>query len=240
MLKFDGKAASYNSHAHIQRDTADWVAEWLPQPSTSDTCLEFGAGTGHFTRHLSGRFAHLEASDIAPHMVEEGERDLPAVHWTQRDAWGPGKDADFCSFIASCSLLQWAADPVTVLRAWRTLLQPGGRSLSGIYIDPSLPELGSLLPSSHQFPWRTADDWRTHFTDAGFSINRSETKTCNYVYPSVHTLFRRLHGTGATLPQRPLPGEQIRELWGVLKLNGAVDRDKIPDIRGRFCFIKGA
>jgi len=27
---------------------------------------------------------------------------------------------------------------------------------------------------------------------------------------------------------------------GVLKLNGAVDRDKIPDIRGRFCFIKGA
>lgn len=213
MLKFDRKAASYNSHSHIQRDTADWVAEWLPPPSPDGTCLEFGAGTGNFTRHLSGRFDHIEASDIAPRMVEEGKRDLPAAHWTQRNAWTPGNDVDPRSFITSCSLLQWALDPVAVLQSWRPLLKPGGRVLSGIYIDPSLPELGSLLPSSHQFPWRTANEWRTHFADAGFSVNRSETKTCKYIYPSVLTLFRRLHGTGATLPHQPLPGAQIRQLF---------------------------
>lgn len=211
-LAFGRKACSYDTHAHVQRDTAEWVAEWLPAADQFQTCLEFGAGTGNFTRHLAGRFARLEASDHAPGMVERGRHAFPSVRWIERDAWHPHDDEGEWDYLASCSLLQWADHPVRILQRWRRILRAGGRHLSGIYIAPSLPEFGALMPERRPFPWRTAEEWRESFAAAGFRSIRLETRTREYVYENARALMRQLHGTGATVIGDPVPSGRLKTL----------------------------
>lgn len=211
-LAFDRKADCYDVHAHVQRDTAAWVAEWLPPTGALGSCLEFGAGTGNFTRHLVERFAVVEASDHAPGMVTQGRLAFPMARWSERDAWQPEDAAETWDFVASCSVLQWAQDPTDVLTRWRHILRPGGRQLSGIYIAPSLPEFGALMPERRPFPWRTAEVWRESFMAAGFGALRVETHTREYVYPNARALMRQLHGTGATVVGDPLPIGRLTRL----------------------------
>lgn len=209
---FNGKASTYDVHAHVQRDTAAWVAEWLPEAGQFNRCLEFGAGTGNFTRHLQGRFATLEVSDLAPEMIAKGRRELPGLHWTQRDAWAPRDEPAAWDFLTSCSLLQWAPEPVEVLRRWRKFLRKGGRHLSGIYTAPSLPEFAALMPDRQPLRWRSSTAWGDYFTAAGFRVVRLEELTRGYHYPSARALMRQLHGTGATKTDRPLTVGQMKRL----------------------------
>jgi malonyl-CoA O-methyltransferase len=211
-LAFDRKASVYDLHAHVQRDTAAWVAEWLPQARENATCLEFGSGTGNFTRHLTRCFRTVEASDYAGAMVAAGRESIPAARWTQRDAWAPQGETASRDFVASCSLLQWAPDPVDVLTRWHALLKPGGETLSGIYIAPSLPEFRHLLPERQPLQWRTGDEWETCFRLAGFRDVRLESCTREYIYPGARALLRQLHGTGAFQIGDPLPLSQTRAL----------------------------
>ena len=195
---FDRRAASYDAHAHVQRETAAWVAEWLPAPGRFVRCLEFGAGTGNFTRHLIGRFNAVVATDLAPAMVEQGRLAVPAAEWRTNDAWAPSPPPPDLDFIAACSVLQWAPDPTTCLARWRAGLAPDARVLAGIYIHPSLPEFGELLPDHRPFPWRGADEWVAHFRAAGWTVTRVEDRTRAYHYPDARSLLRQLHGTGTT------------------------------------------
>ena len=212
MLAFDRKAASYNHHAHIQRDTAAWVAEWLPALKLPGKCLEFGAGTGNFTRYLTESFAEVLASDIAPQMIEESKRALPQVQWIQQDAWAPEISTKSWDYVASCSVLQWSPSPVHTLGRWRDLLRPGGKLISGIYVSPSLTELESLLPPDRRFGWHSAEDWQAYAEEAGFKVLRAETITRQYCYPSALVLLKRLHGTGATVLGRPMPTGELKTL----------------------------
>lgn len=209
---FNGKASTYDVHAHVQRDTAAWVADWLPEPGAYGRCLEFGAGTGNFTRHLRGRFAALEVSDNAPAMIANGRQELPDVNWTQRDAWVVEGEPQAWDFLASCSLLQWAPNPVEILRRWKQLLRAGGRQLAGIYTAPSLPEFAALMPDRQPLAWRSSEAWRGFFVEAGFGVVRLEELTRSYHYPSARALMRQLHGTGATRTTRPLSVTQMKEL----------------------------
>lgn len=212
MLAFDRKAASYNQHAHIQRDTAAWVAEWLPATKTPRKCVEFGAGTGNFTRFLAGAFDEVLAGDISPQMIEESKRALPQVAWIQQDAWQPSLGASSWDCVASCSVLQWAPSPVETLQKWRDLLRPGGKLISGIYVSPSLTELESLLPQARRFHWHSPDQWKDYASQAGFKVLRAESVTRHYHYPSALVLLKRLHGTGATVLGRPMPVGELKTL----------------------------
>jgi len=206
MLAFDRKASSYHDNSHVQSDSADWLAEWLPGHPSTGRCYEFGAGSGNLTRHLVSRFSHVQATDIAPSMVAEGQRRYSSAQWTVCDAWtppplrGPAWD-----FITSSSLLQWTPNPKQVLTCWADLLHPQGRILCGIYVRPSLPELGSLLPDDRQFRWLNSTNWVSAFADSGLKVLRHETLTRKYIYPSPLKLMRRLHDTGVVLSNQPLP-----------------------------------
>lgn len=212
MLAFDRKATSYNDHAHIQRDTATWVAEWLPKNKTARNCAEFGAGTGNFTRFLTESFTDVVASDIAPQMIAESKRALPQVQWTLQDAWHPSLPTGSWDYVASCSVLQWSPSPIETLMKWRELLRPGGKLISGIYVSPSLIELESLLPEDRRFGWHNSASWQTYAEEAGFKVLRAETTTRTYYYPSALVLLKRLHGTGATVLGRPMPMGELRKL----------------------------
>lgn len=213
MLAFDRKASSYHQNSHVQQDSADWVAAWLPNDINKARCLEFGAGSGNLTKSLIPLFSHVEASDIAPAMVAEGRRRHPGAHWDVRDAWSPDiPSVPEWDMITSASMLQWAPDPVVVIQRWSRLLRPDGRILCGVYVSPSLPELGLLLPETRQFPWLNSDEWVQAFAAAGLKVHRHESLTRRYVYPSPQVMMRRLHDTGVALSHNPLSVSAMKRI----------------------------
>ncbi|MCC5022428.1 MAG: hypothetical protein J6386_06365 [Candidatus Synoicihabitans palmerolidicus] len=84
--------------------------------------------------------------------------------------------------------------------------------LCDIYIRPSLPELGSLVPPDYQFQWLDAPQWVNAFQTAGLRVLRHESLSRRYVYPSAQALLRRLHDTGVALPQRTLSFGAIKNV----------------------------
>jgi len=212
MSAFDQKSCSYHENAHVQKDSAALVAEWLLASKQRGRCLEFGAGTGNLTQFLIPQFDHVEATDIAPRMVAEGLKRYPAANWSVCDAWTPHQTPETWDLITSASMLQWSPAPANTLRRWAQLLRPGGRIISGIYIAPSLPELATLLPSASKFHWLSTGDWSQAIREAGLKLLRVEPTSQHYTYPSAHALMRRLHNTGVALTKSPLPIYQMKRL----------------------------
>ena len=209
-VRFDRHAHEYGAHAHVQRDMAQWLAEWLDPPSDM-LALEFGAGSGFFTRLAQVGFPRLIATDCAPRMLALGQAVLPQVSWRLADAWKPPFQAKFCEAILSSSLLQWAPDPCQVLQKWREILRPEGVMLHGFYVSPTLPELSELVDEVHlPLRWRSHVEWEDCFAEAGLEILRCERLTREYHYASSLAFWRDLHRTGTT--GRPgMPAPRLRQ-----------------------------
>lgn len=196
MPEFDSSASRYSDHAVVQRQLADWCAEWLPSVETANArAVELGAGPGLFTEKLVALHSQLLATDVSPAMVAEGKQLFPEVDWRVADAWALSEGQ--WDYIYSTSLLQWCPEPVTVLRRWRNCLAPGGRMMTGFYIEPTLPELNELSAFESPVQWRDAVFWRNAFSEANLKLVRSEVSTRRLYYDSALAFFRVLHGTGA-------------------------------------------
>ncbi len=219
---FERKAQSYERYARAQRDSADWLSEWLPQHDVSHLpCLEFGAGTGLFTQYLPARFGQVEASDQSPSMLKICQAQTPGIKIRQRDAWKAQPDHSSWDWIVSSSLMQWADHPRTTLSQWRALLKPHGRVLIGCFIEPSLPEMYSLLEMK-PLQWRSRTEWLDIFRQAGFEVLRVEQQSKRYYYLNALALWKGVHGTGATRPQ----GMSPRNLLQILRKYEAKFKDE--------------
>lgn len=209
-MKFDQKASHYHKKASIQKKVADWCSEWIDQDCSQLTGLEFGAGTGLFTKHLALRgFRDFCATDISQSMLEEGKTRLPFVRWEKQDAWLPtSRKVDR---IFACSLLQWAENPIGVLNQWRESLVGNGRLLACFFIQGSLEEFARLDPSFPAFPWKCEAEWNRFFTESNFEILRSETRTDVLSYESPRSALRHIHDIGAISENRMKPF-QLRRL----------------------------
>lgn len=204
--RFDQQAHTYQAHAKVQREFADWLAEWLPMTAEA-TALELGAGSGFFTRHATRAFSTLVASDISPRMIAEGQKECPGARWTLADAWNLAIEPGQFDAILSASLLQWCPQPTQIMEQWRKLLRKGDSMLHGFYIAPTLPELATLLDAEmFPFAWKTAEDWECDFRAAGFEISRAEKVTRVFHHSSSMELLRDLHRSGAVGNVRMPPG----------------------------------
>ena len=213
-MRFGLKANSYLEHARIQRTVADWCAEWMGADARSKRSVEFGAGPGLFTQYLvEAGVSRLLATDISARMVAVGRQRLPSVEWRVIDAWEPQLDPVEC--IYSCSLLQWAENPLAVLKNWRRLLPQGGRILACLFVEGSMRELLEVEPALQAFPWQSAEQWRNCFEEAGFSMMRSETRHDRCLYPSAVEALRSLHSIGAVREKRYGAGSLRRVLKAI-------------------------
>ncbi len=235
VAEFDRHATDYQAHSGVQEAVAQWLAEWipaaaaaLPQSATPAVagdrlrrdlgparrtafpcrCLEFGAGTGHFTRHLLREGLSVHATDAAPAMVALGQQRLPDPRWLLQDAWAPTADhlpeSPPLRLIASASLLQWAPAPVAVLQRWAALLPMGGAFLGAWFIKPTLREWHQLTGLPGPVIWRSASDWRSALQEAGWNILSAESRDFPWHYPSSLALLRSLQRSGAA----PSPGSR--------------------------------
>ena len=209
-MRFDRKAAQYHEKADIQKLVADWGAEWIERDCQGLKALELGAGTGLLTRHLALRgFDPLIASDLSEQMLDEGRKRLPIVRWERLDAWGTLPHVDR---IYASSLLQWAPDPVAVLKNWNASLESGGRALDCLFAKGSLKEFVTRRSEFAAFPWRRKKEWNEHFESAGFRVLRVESRKDVVSYESAREALRAIHDVGAIRERRMGPGALRRFL----------------------------
>lgn len=210
MMQFDQRAETYAEHAHVQRQMADWLAEWLPA-AAGGRALEYGAGEGMFTRRALPHFNEVHAVDLAPRMVAVGRERAPEAVWTQGDAWrGDGLSSEVDA-VLSASLMQWCPDPEAILRRWRNSLRPGVTMLHGFYAAPTLGELHALQGGATLLEWRGVEQWRAALVNAGWTVERMEAQEHSVRYCSALDLLRSLHGVGA-VRRGGLRGTRLRRL----------------------------
>lgn len=140
------RAADYDAHAGIQRETARRLADHiaaLPLPPRPRV-LEIGCGTGFLADALGGRLnaADWLMTDIAPAMVERararfGKGAGYRFAVMDGDAPAPGERFDLvCSSLAA----QWFADLPRAVSRQRALLAPGGYLALATLAEGSLAE----------------------------------------------------------------------------------------------------
>jgi malonyl-CoA O-methyltransferase len=206
---FGKKADSYDEHAFVQADAAEWLAEWIVALKCK-SCLELGAGTGLLTRHLKGKFEHLECSDIEPTMVEFCRKKFPSATHSVRDAWAKQNDTGKWDLVTTSSVLQWANHPERVMQNWRELLRPNGRIVAGLFVKPSLPEMFEVTGGESPLIWRDIPTWNAIFESAGLKVERIEDKTTRYNYKSALDFWKSIHGIGAAVSRKISPSQMMR------------------------------
>ncbi len=206
---FGEKASSYEEYALVQSDAAAWLAEWVLQ-TDCPSCLEFGAGTGLLTHYLEGNFKDIECSDIEPAMVELCREKFPTIVHSIRDAWPRQADKNKWGLVTASSLLQWADDPETVIRNWSELLTENGKIISGLFIEPSLPEMYQVTGGKTPLIWRDISTWKELVKSAGMKVERIEEKTVRYYYKSALDLWKTIHETGTAVSRKISPSQMMR------------------------------
>ena len=147
---FGARAATYESHADLQRGVAERLAGLLPE-LTSPRVLELGCGTGLFSRHLLARYPDgtFLLTDLAPSMVEQCRRNLGGAHLHRvsfdiMDAARPTPEGPF-DLIATSMTLHWLAYPSATLDTLRKRLAPGGALIYAGISGESFPEWRDAL-----------------------------------------------------------------------------------------------
>ena len=194
-MRFDACAQRYDAYAAPQRAFAARLARFL-QIRPEETVVELGAGTGALTRFLCvapGR--KVLATDVSPAMVSLGQAAVPAAEWSLLDAFEHPVPSSRLQ--VSSGLLQWADQPIAVLRRWKTALSRGGRMVHAFPCEPCLSEWRALVPET-PLRWRDEPAWCRVFAEAGLRVTRKELWIDRSFFPSTLDLVRSLHRSGVT------------------------------------------
>jgi SAM-dependent methyltransferase len=201
-MRFGEKAFQYDSRANEQIRVARWLSEWLETDVSGMKGLEFGSGTGIFTSHLVKQgFVDLVASDQSERMLEIGMSAVPQANWLRVDAW-QAPELPLVDRIYSSSLLQWARDPVSVFKRWKSCLKPKGKMLLSIFIEGSLREFQDIDPGFSALQWRNEDEWMDQLKAVGFRIERYDTMENQLHFRSSKEALHSLHDIGAVREKR--------------------------------------
>lgn len=194
-MRFETFAHSYDQHARPQQFFAARVAEFARIESGCQI-VELGAGTGELTERLSGiPGCQVSASDISPTMVRIGRERAPEATWSLLDAFKETPPSGLIQI--SSGLLQWAQNPVPVIRQWRAALGAGGRMIHAFPCEPCLREWRRIIPES-PLEWRDERKWLALFQEAGMRALRKQVWVERCEFGSAFEMLRGLHRSGVT------------------------------------------
>jgi malonyl-CoA O-methyltransferase len=150
VASFGARAGSYDLNAGLQAAIAARLAELLPALERPKV-LEFGCGTGLFSRHLIERYPDgcFMLTDASPAMLAECRRKLTGssgqrIDFAVIDASGPGVLGTF-DLIATSMTLHWLPEQRASLERIRGLLAPSGVLLYAALGPESFAEWRAVL-----------------------------------------------------------------------------------------------
>jgi len=202
---FSAAAASYDAMARLQKQVAVDLLHQSEMPTSAQTVLDLGCGTGFLTEKLADHVAveNLFALDIALPMLHRA-RQRPALtrcHHICADAEAlPFVDNQF-DWIYSSLALQWCADLHSVFKGFQRCLKTSGKLAFSTFGPASLKELKTA--------WKQVDE-AVHVNDfypsgrikmdlqrAGFTSIHLNSRLYTLSYRDVWALMRELKGIGA-------------------------------------------
>ena len=141
---FDRIAADYDRLGDLSEN--DGIGSWLVSvlPPAGERALDLGCGAGRHAVLLADRFAHVDAIDLSPPMIEiaRAKRSRPNVAYRQADLLEATGSAEY-DLVLSVMTLHHVPDLRAALAHIKGLLAPGGR----IVLVDSYPADAALPPA---------------------------------------------------------------------------------------------
>ncbi|WP_312228907.1 malonyl-ACP O-methyltransferase BioC [Pseudescherichia sp.] len=149
---FGRAAQTYDSHAQLQRQSADLLLAKLGERSPASV-LDAGCGPGSMSRYWRDAGAEVTALDLSLSMLMQAQRQQAAQHYVAADIEAlPLADAR-CDLAWSNLAVQWCNDLGQALRELHRVVRPGGAVAFTTLARGSLPELNQA--------WQAVDN-RAH------------------------------------------------------------------------------
>ncbi len=178
--------------------------------------IEIGCGTGNLTRHLVTLFpdATITAIDISQSMIDHAKKKLPQssnINFMNADAESIAGDncvLPKSNLIISNAAIQWFSAPLTTIRKYARLLQPGGllsfstfgpQTFTELYQSFSYAE--SELQISHTprvLNFCSEQDWLDIFSHSEEYDIITDSKIKKQTYSSVREFLLTIKKAGAS------------------------------------------
>ena len=163
------------------------LARILENEHVTGSVVEFGCGTGYFTRAIVKNAEHVTATDLSPRMIEAArarQKDLHNVTFKVEDSEKPSLPSGSFDTALMANMLHTLDDPLKALKECYRVLKKGGTLLVINYTGEGMGRvertllffrfvLNFGLPPGGHWPI-TSDKLRSLLQEAGFRIERLE------------------------------------------------------------------
>jgi malonyl-CoA O-methyltransferase len=199
-MNFDKAASTYHTYATIQKASIGWALDHFHSDIENKSVIELGAGTGLLTECIAKKNPlSIQAVDISLGMLQEASKRLgtiSTIQWVHSDAWCFSSEP--VDYLFSSHLLQWASDPMQILKKWRLLIKKNGYIFLIFFIQDTLQELYEVLPESNFLSWKSHADWCRMLISSGFYILDTHFCLTQYYFNSPKGLLKLLQKSGVT------------------------------------------
>lgn len=198
--KFSKAAASYNTHANVQKHAAsDLFALIKPGINKNKLCVDLGAGPLVNTQRLQSMFASVIAMDLSLNMLQSSDLTSPKIC---ADMDNLPLQANSVDVIYSNFAVQWSANFSALMQSLYNILKPGGRAYISTVVEGSLNEIktafAALDSNSHINTFNSELFINQSVQKAGFTINSAKKRIYTDEYTTPLKAIASIKAIGAT------------------------------------------
>ena len=174
--KFSKAAASYNTHANVQKHAAsDLFSLIKPGINKNKLCVDLGAGPLVNTHTLQSMFASVIAMDLSLNMLQSSDLTTPKIC---ADMDNLPLQANSVDVIYSNFAVQWSANFSALMQSLYSILKPGGQAYISTVVEGSLNEIktafAALDSNSHINTFNSELHINQSVQNAGLTINSTK------------------------------------------------------------------
>lgn len=111
-------------HSFVYKAAADLIERLAPQ--AGERIVDLGCGTGHLTAQIAAAGAQVLGLDASPDMIEQAQRNFPAIAFRVADAVSFTVDEPQDAVFSNAAM-HWVHPPAAAVGAIATALRSGGR-----------------------------------------------------------------------------------------------------------------
>lgn len=198
--KFSKAAASYNTHANVQKQAAsDLFSLIKPGSNKNKLCVDLGAGPLVNTLTLQSVFESVVAMDLSLNMLQSSDLTTPKIC---ADMDNLPLQANSVDIIYSNFAVQWSANFSALMQSLYNILKPDGQAYISTVVEGSLNEIKTaftaLDSNSHINTFYSELFINQSVQNAGFTINSAKKRIYTDEYTTPLNAIASIKAIGAT------------------------------------------